>query len=259
MSKERNRAGAAALLALLAGLNIISGKAAADTIPGTAYAGSHFYFSAEMDPVTVSFGAAGSSAARFEIPRAYIFYASGYSQERHETLPAEIDVGKLGLMLTFPDGEPYGFAVRNYKWHDDPHKRAATEALRERRYIALIDQAEDPASYAAPPRDTQGRLHESYSHAGRNYGMDHYRTQGGGEYFFGGAEDGLLQASCVKDSGDRTFCKYFIALGGNTVAIVSFLDFRYHGEREYLDARVRVFRAALCPYFDCTVARPPGE
>jgi len=112
------------------------GEAAADKIPGMGSA-RYYYFSQKMDPIRVTFSTmrydepVPKPLTTIEIPRAYIYFASGYNQDEHETLPQAVKTKTLGILLTYPDGLPYRAAIRRDRSEHGGSQGLAGKKLRQ--------------------------------------------------------------------------------------------------------------------------------
>ena len=262
--------GAIALFAVVILLLASSKPTLADRVPGTSYFGPGYYFSTEMDLITVSFWSAKALRAgiepgmqplvRIKIPRGFIFYADVYPQKQPRKIPREIDVRRIGVMLVYPDGRPYSIAYRDFDRGSLPAGSNLEKELRTVRFSAIVsgmykgDKNRQLYEYRRSPFDENGKLKNYHEYIGRKYGLDAYKW--GGKRgriikYYSVKEDSFSRIECNISNKPRSYCTYYMEIAGQFLIDAHFIDFRFHGGREFANERVRAFKRALCPYLGC--------
>lgn len=253
-----NAAKIAAICAILCTQN----SALADTVPGTAYSGPAYYFSTNMDPIEVTLRLIIRSDhssdwfARLVIPRAYIFFASGYSQKRplrsnksakaNKILPKNIEAEQIKIMLMYPDGIPYSIALKEYAKSKSVSIRSAAKALRTKRYVVTIRATKNAQNL---PQFGPGKFDIS---DGQEFGLRRFKWLRVTDRYFGTERDVFRRIDCLQSRQPNFFCHYYLPLGSNFFAKVEFIDFRSNGGRAFANERIRVAREVMCRFVRCS-------
>ena len=237
------------------------GEAAADKIPGMGSA-RYYYFTEKMDPIRVTFSTmrydepVPKPLTTIEIPRAYIYFTPHYGQDEYETLPEEIKVSQLGILLTYPDGLPYSAAIRKYRIAHGGSPGLAGKKLRQvliKAQIHATAKRTNNLSYLRP-RDEREPGFKSVGDLGVYEGMRRFSHAGSGEVYFGDADDEIPRIECRRapeDAHARFFCTHYTVLNDRLIAKVQFVDFRANGGIEFVRERMRAFKRIVCPIFEC--------
>ncbi len=221
-----------------------------------------FYYTTDMDLVKVALvpnigtKPKPEPLAEFEIPRAYIYLSSHYSEKHYPELPSEIETKAIYIALTYPDGLPYSIAL-------DQQGRKKSAARREGRAVAktsaeqlrrLLMTAEISASVPNAYQLPTFRPYKYEKYIG-NYGtLKRYSTLSFSEVYFGRPEDLIRRIRCPREPENANpmfFCDYYIVLSSRVVAKIAFVDFRANGGLSFAEERIRAFKAAVCHYVNC--------
>jgi len=247
-------------LALAASLLHPMGAARATTIPGMGDIPNGFFFTTDMDPVSITMRSGaevlGGPADSFELPRAYIYLTSHHSEKQYRRLPSEIEADTIYIVLTYPKGLPYSIALDQLtkrsaamRAEGEANSRSPAEQLRHLRMKAAIS-AVNPDQYQSMvffPRPYERYLGD--------YGtLKHHESLGSNEVYFGKPGDLIRKISCpltAERAKPLFFCDYYTLLSSYVVAKVTFVDFRANGGLAFAEDRIRAFKAAICRYMKC--------
>jgi hypothetical protein len=244
-------------IALLLGGSVLPARG--DKVPGLGPAWDAYYHSTDMNPVTVHFVERQDSftpetarrqpvIATASIPRAYIYFASPYSQPAYPILPDEIWVRQLKIMLVDPQGEAYSVVWDRLR-SEGLSQSAAKSQLRTLMARVQLDTStlEDgsytPYEAAASPIESKMNGVEEFSHGSS------------GPFFFRiPANPSLRIITCpfnIEKSHPSFFCDYEIRLSPDVRATASFVDFRLHGGSDFANERIANIREVLCGFVTC--------
>lgn len=244
----------------------------ADRIPGSAYAGKAYYFTTSEELVKVNFSVSRkyigleerkklSPLVVGEIERAYIYFATGYNQNTYKILPDEIWVPQVHLMLTYPDGLPLSQAItKKQKTLQSTGRKSskviAARKLRSSIYTVVLRAISDNANRQFNTIRNPFAIDRGEKLIGQTSdGLQHYAAGPKGPMVYLDHEEPILRRiNCSKDlerSHSQYYCKYQIILSENLLAEASFVDFRFHGGRSFVQKRILRLREILCKKFPC--------
>jgi hypothetical protein len=227
-----------------------------------------------LDPKTREF-VESRPTRTIRIPRAYIHSALPYTKKYewgnpaagHGQLPDKLFANSLTLYLSYPNGIPHTIFSANW----DRQKPDMTQPL-----IGNTDLAKSDADQrrllqikARIRPMPNGLAHRTgFRHSGHYPGSQfdkgveghfrRYESSGRVNLYDDQAKHDVVQVSCplIEKSQPLYFCDYTIALNSHIRVKLTFVDYRFHGGLPFVRERVRVFKKAMCPIFDCDVADP---
>jgi len=214
----------------------------------TEFTADFNFYSTDMTPITVVLHSLNeqerSLRTILHVPRAAIVYASNYHPSQSQPqLPDMIDTDHIQIAVTFPDGKP--LSVRGHQLGAEQHVDdfTAIKSLRSQEYVADI--------YYAYPDWERIMLErkKDYQIVDRYKGLPHAL----GDYYLGqSGVDQFALSYCFTELRPEYFCRTELRIGPSLVGNVSFLDFRLHGGRTFLNDRAKKIREIVCGY-----AEPP--
>ena len=234
----------------------------ADRIPGTAFMGPNVYYTDAMDPIQVLFWGKIENREKTPpdsiatLPRAYIFAAPGYSKEEYNELPRRLEVDKLYVMFSYPDGVPYKESYSKKKNLVEFQGNTIREYVITH-YIAIMHQTVNsieqlwfllPEEYRP---ESEIRTNERYI-----YNFDGFKgyESGGSFYYYGNIDSDVRKIKCLRApelAHPGSFCTYTTIINERMYVEVDFVDFRLHGGAEFAEERIRVFKEILCRHVSC--------
>lgn len=155
----RGRLSTLALVAAVLGAAAAPGWAG--EVPGTPFRGPQYYFTTDMNPVSVTLeqGPPGLSRRAIELPRAFFYFVSGYEDPPHDELPGEMTAPRASLYFTF-DGQPLSVAAVRLAGGEGITVRAAVEALREEAIFGSLSASRSSKQIEENFGRMQRRYHE---------------------------------------------------------------------------------------------------
>ncbi len=210
-----------------------------------------YQYSTDTEPVEVTIrhfnDADVSQRVVLRIPRAYLVFVPGYEADRISPLPDALEAQSVTLALTFPDGEPLSAHAAAIAAEQGVGLREAILNLRPQTYEVEL-------GYIAPgiPWETRVRelVEKHNTRIGVYDGLEHFRDVTS-DIFLGKSETGgLIRVSCSLEARAKPnhLCTVRMRLGENLSVNAMFLDFRFHGGREYLNERTRIVRESVCRF-----------
>jgi len=231
-----------AALVLLIAFSISPAKA--DAVPGmVAAADRHLSF--DPSPVTVRF-VYDDGTRDLVIPRKYIVFASGGFSSRDGPIPDLIETKSVKLVLTYPDGEAWTVAIREYMGEHGVSARRAADEMRDRMHIVELMRTHniidlDVARNDFRIRDLEGSIGE--------FGLEEFKiSRGRQQFFLASEEDEFLRSVCYNPKNPGWFCKYYARLTDEIVFNADFVDLRIFGGREFANSRMRMIKRTLCTF-----------
>ena len=110
-----------AALASILGLSLAVPDAIADYVPGRG-SRDFWYWSRDTAPIEIFLGGnkregwTGAQGHTIHLPRAMVYFASGYHQPEYPRLPERIETSHIAVQLVYPDGAPLSAAL----WESNP-------------------------------------------------------------------------------------------------------------------------------------------
>jgi hypothetical protein len=220
-----------------------------------------------IDPKTTKF-IPGEPVARVKIPRAYINVADPYSSNashpalRYNVLPERIFSPQLTLSMTYPEELPYSVVYETWPKHKPdfsmPRMGIGVAGLqgveKQTRAMLIVATIRAVASDARAP-DRPFKPDQFMPRAGDYEGFSfHTNLPTNWQFYFDDGPDEIRRISCtasVEKSKPDFFCQYNVPLNSRLYAELTFLDFRFHGGREFARERIRAFKKFACPIFQC--------
>ena len=233
--------GVAALMLMVA---LGSAPARGDAVPGIG-AWEYYHNSADPSPVTVRF-VYQDGTRDLLIPRKYIFFATGGFSSRDGPIPDLIETKSVKLVLTYPDGEAWSVATRDYMREHGVSAGRAADEMRDRMHIVELMRTHniidlDVARNDFRIRDLEGSIGDS--------GLEEFKiSRGRQQFFLASEEDEFLRSVCYNPKNPGWFCKYYARLTDEIVFNADFVDLRIFGGREFANSRMRMIKRTLCTF-----------
>jgi len=233
--------GVAALMLMVA---LGSAPARGDAVPGIG-TWEYYHSSVDPSPVTVRF-VYNDGTRDLLIPRKYIVFASGEFSSRDGPIPDLIETTSVKLVLTYPDGEAWTVAIREYMGEHGVSARRAADEMRDRMHIVEILAANkmitrDVVLQTTFIRNIEGSLGD--------IGLIEYIIGRGSQTILIGAEnDEFLRITCRNPKRSAWFCKYGAHLTQYIYFNSDFVDLRIFGGREFANSRMRMIKRTLCTF-----------
>jgi len=233
--------GVAALMLMMA---LASAPARGDAVPGMVAAPDR-HLSYDPSPVTVRF-VYEDGTRDLLIPRKYIVFASGEFSSRDGPIPDLIETKSVKLVLTYPDGEAWTVAIREYMGEHGVSAHRAADEMRDRMHIVQLRPTNNFIDLGVARndfriRDLEGSIGE--------FGLKEFEISRGNQQFFLGSEDDeFLRIVCYNPKNPGWFCKYDARLTQNIVFSADFVDLRIFGGREFANNRMRMIKRTLCTF-----------
>jgi hypothetical protein len=256
-------------LALILGISLAVPDAIADYVPGRG-SRDFWYWSHDTAPIEIFLGGnkregwTGAQGHTIHLPRAMVYFASGYTQPDYPRLPDRIETSHIAVRLIFPDGAPLSVALAEAAQRSGMSERTlvGTEDFRFRTYSADLFHSEFGVvdeEMAAKPWFPAVR--SSYLDAGQFDGMEVFTVNAAGTplFFIGDENDEFYYARCSKAITPILWCDYEVRVNEHVSADVSFADLRTNGGRAFANERVRALRRALCRYMECEIVAAEGR
>jgi hypothetical protein len=218
----------------------------------------------ESITVEINHGVEGDRTLILHVPRSAIILADGYSPATDPVLPGHISVKKTILLsITAPDGQPLGEAVEARAKDEHGSLVKAMSDLRSDRLmitIGIVGRAiatEDLYGYLLrtvpgwklvdlPPVDGLRTLTFQQVDSGASRDV---AGSSSANIFLPGPGDLFDVIRCDKNRGNPlAFCDYYKRFSDLASMEVKFVDFRYHGGREFLNSRMQIAMDALCRF-----------
>lgn len=245
-------------LALALGLVCSAGVAAfADNIRGTPYYGPNYYASRSLDPIQVTLRRnqiGAEETVSLIIPRAYIVFASGYTQREYDELPTAINSRQAKAAITYEqpiwsdEGRPYTVVFDELFEANRREKKVAVALIRPRSaFVGMF--------YSGSSFDGLARSPLAESHGFPAPSIDGLKAiklgsnSPGVIYFSPDNEDEFVEARCSEKAKKGDFCQYVFLLCRRLLRVnADFLDFRFHGGRTYANEQVRALKRTIRPW-----------
>ena len=233
--------GVAALMLMMA---LASAPARGDAVPGMVAAPDR-HLSFDPSPVTVRF-VYEDGTRDLLIPRKYIVSASGDFSSRDGPIPDLIETKSVKLVLTYPDGEAWSVATRDYMREHGVSAGRAADEMRDRMHIVEVRPTHniidlDRVRQRSQIRDLEGFIGK--------FGLREFEiSRGNQQLFLGSEEDEFLQILCYNPKNPGWFCKHYTSLTDNIVINADFVDLRIFGGREFANNRMRMIKRTLCTF-----------
>jgi hypothetical protein len=254
----------------LIGLCLAAPEARSDYVPGQG-SRDFWYWSYDTAPIEIFLGGnkregwTGAQGHTINLPRAMVYYASGYTQPQYRRLPDRIETHLTMISLTYPDGAPLSIALAEAAWRTGKSEATlvGTEDFRRRTYSANLFHSEfgvvDEEMVAKPWRRPISR--NSYVPAGEFDGLAVFSVERNPAalFYVGSRQDEFYFARCFRVVRPTYWCSYQVRISENVRANVSFADLRVNGGRAFANERVRAFRRALCRYMECEIIASDGS
>ena len=253
--------GAVAGILIILNSNICS----ADKIPGTAYAGSSYYYTMKMDLIKIEFGpslgndAIASPIVSFQLPRAYIFFVDYNEKNNENPLTSRVRAKSVNIMLTYPNGLPYSHSIYNYKKSFRVSVSNAAKALRPFRLVAQIRGVKGSShelAYLSPESEKTKMKRETL--LGSLFGLKRYIIGDSMEVYYGSKYSLIRKIQChrtLDKAHRRHFCRYYVILNNHLIASIDFIDFRLNGGIAFAEERVDLFVSTICRFASCALNR----
>ena len=257
-----------AALALILGFCLAVPDALADYVPGLG-SRDFWYWSYEPSPIEIFLHAnrpkdEAPPGHTIHLPRAMVYYASGYTQPQYRRLPDRIETPLTMISLTYPDGAPLSIALAEASRQTGKSESVlvGTEDFRLRTYSAnlfhsefgVVDE-EDLSKPWSPPK------RERYVPAGEFDGLAVFsvKSNPAALFYIGSQHDEFYFARCFRVVTPTYWCSYNVRISENVRADVSFADLRANGGRDFANERVRALRRALCRNMECEIVAAEGS
>lgn len=230
---------AAALTLTLAGP-----PALADAVPGIG-AWENYHKSYDPSPVTVRFQYRDGTRD-LQIPRKYIVFASGGFSSLDGPIPDLIETTAIKIVFTYPDGEAWTVATRDYMREHGVSAHQAAVDMRERMNIVEMLPANRTVSLTELIERRRSRHGAGFS--GKS-GLIEYQIGGGfSTLYFGRTEDEFLQVTCYNPGRAAWLCKYNAHASPELFFRADFIDFRIFGGVDFANERIRMIKRKLCSF-----------
>lgn len=230
---------AAALTLTLAGA-----PALADAVPGMA-ASPDRHLSYDPSPVTVRFQYRDGTRD-LQIPRKYIVFASGGFSSLDGPIPDLIETTAIKIVFTYPDGEAWTVATRDYMREHGVSAHQAAVDMRQQMNIVQLRATNNFFNMDIVRQDyyvktTEGKIGE--------LGILEYMVGGGSQtLFLGSEEQEFLRVRCHNPRNHWWFCKYDARLTDKLVFSADLIDFRIFGGVDFANERIRMIKRKLCSF-----------
>ena len=202
------------------------------------------FFSEDMHPVQVTlrrdmFTDDGEQIT-ISLPRAWITFASGYNPLHLDRLPDVIQTTYLTIALADPIGTALSIRSREIAQEQHISLGDAVKRLRAERYTVDIGYVPGRISVEDQQFNTTHSRDDIVERDGLNYDpkWGNYVGQIGSDLFY--------FIRCQYNARPDTFCYYSVRAGENVDLRVAFLDFRFHGGRDYANQRISRLLASVC-------------
>lgn len=210
-------------------LGVLAVPVGAGDVPNSAFGGPAYYATRAMDEIRVTLSRQDVSST-FAIPRSYVIFAVGYTEEKYPQLPQVINTHHLKVSIRLSTGLPHVASpegsnddIRLDLAHIDIQS-ALDVATAENRHRQSDQKYQQPS---LPGLTVWKNSHHPYA----------------GYIFYPQQKDASFTSiSCYQTSGERVYCQYNITICPHIMATARFVDFRYHGGIEFAEQKSRVIR-----------------
>ena len=208
------------------------------------------HFSTELSPVRVTLRNRNDPEpdhrATVTVPKAYIVYFDGVSHTPR--LSSSLETSEIELDLTYPDGKPLTVHAGEIAKTSGGSLEIAGRSLRSQHISVTL-------SYVRPDIPWELRLrqrNQSTIDAEPFEGLAHVIKNGRDYYFGDERSDQFIQVLCFPyaNAMAQYFCSTYMRVGGDVIATVKFVDFRFNGGRAFLNERIRFVRATVCRFLE---------
>ena len=228
--------GVAALMLMVA---LGSAPARGDAVPGIG-AWEYYHSSVDPSPVTVRF-VYNDGTRDLLIPRKYIFFATGGFSSRDGPIPDLIETHSVRLALTYPDGEAWSVATREYAREHGVGMRRAADEMRIV-FVRLEIRQTGPVDYRTLGYGSERAERDA------DTGLLAFKQGRSNIRFIGDESDNFGNIDCFQALNPRWLCDYRAHITHNIAITASFVDFRLHGGREFANQRMRFIRETVCTF-----------
>lgn len=231
------------VVALMLMVALGTAPARGDAVPGIG-TWEYYHNSTDPSPVTVRF-VYQDGTRDLLIPRKYIVFASDFSS-RDGPIPDLIETKSVKLVLTYPDGEAWTVAIREYAREHGVGMRRAADEMRDRMHIVEVRPTHNVIDLDVVRNDFRIRNIEGII---GEFGLEEFEISRGNQHFFlGFEEDEFLRSVCRNPMKPGWFCKYYARLTNKIVFDADFVDLRIFGGREFANNRMRMIKRTLCTF-----------
>ena len=227
-----------------------------------------------LHPKTKDFVESGPTRT-IRIPRAYINSALPYTKKYewgnpaagHGQLPDKLFANSLTLYLSYPDGIPHTIFTANWRRQKPDMTQPLigstdlTKSDADQKRLLQIKARIRPSPNGQAHRTgfrRSGHYPGSQFDKGLEGNFRRYESSGRVNLYDDQGTHDVFQISCnmIERSRPLHFCDYTLALNSHIRVVLTFVDYRFHGGLPFVRDRVRVFKKAMCPIFECDIADP---
>ena len=204
------------------------------------------YYSTDLSPVAVTLRNPNDPDSLhrtvLNIPRAAIVFANNYHPRKQPKLPDAIETDHIQIALAYPDGKPLITYALEMAAAQHINIYEAMKRARSDEFVAQI-------YYSAPDNPWEARVRESQAALLKVKDTYEGMLHAPADYYIGEAGvDEFVEIYCYPEATPIYFCGTKMRVSPSITAEVSFVDFRFHGGRAYVNERARKFREAVCRF-----------